>query len=108
MKKAIAIHPNGITEVINLDPSTELSQLQTAVGGYVQAVYPNRNTTLWCNEDGKFLALPVNRGATVLWHELQPAATDTLHGVVVVTGGADGEGDTLAVDPETESIIGTL
>lgn len=108
MKKAIVINPDGTTESVDLDTGDELSLLQSAVGGYVQAVYPNQATTLWCNEDGKMLGLPVNHTATQLWRTLHPAVTDVLQGVVVVTGGDDGRGDTLAVTSETEALLGAL
>ena len=108
MKKAIVIHPGGATETLAIDPTTELSQLQATVGGYIEAVYPSQNTTLWCNEDAKHLGLAINDAATMLWRALQPASTDVLRGAVVVTGGADGSGDSLAIAPETEAVIAAL
>lgn len=105
MKRALLINTNGSIEVIHLDPTDELSQLQTAVGGYVQAVYPNPDTTLWLNEDGRILELPINQPATEVWEALRPGGADTLRGVVVVTGSADGNGETLPITAETESTI---
>lgn len=108
MKKAIVIHPNGVLEVMNIDPTTELSQLQHSVGGYIEAVYPNAKTTLWCNEEGARLGLPNNRVASQLWARLQPPAAGVLRGTVVVTGGSDGRGDSLSIDAATESALRSL
>jgi hypothetical protein len=44
----------------------------------------------------------------MLWRALQPSSTDVLRGAVVVTGGADGSGDSLAIAPETEAVIAAL
>lgn len=108
MNKAIVLHPGGVVESIGFDSATELSQLQAAVGGYVQAVNLNRNTTLWCNEDGRMLNLPTNAAATQLWQKLRPDTADTVRGSVVVTGGTDGSGESLPVAPETEAAIAAL
>lgn len=109
MKNALVIHPNGIIEKLPIDPTTELSQLQHTVGGYIEAVYPNRSTTLWCNEDGRQRGLPINEVASRLWAKLQPAAGgQKLRGVVVVTGGPDGRGDSKPIDPATEAALRAL
>lgn len=40
-----------------------LESLQNAVGGYIQAIYPfDDPIALICNEEGKLLQLPLNRG----------------------------------------------
>lgn len=54
------------------------------------------------------LGLPDNPTATRLWDALRPGGAGALCGVVVVTGGADGDGDTLAVTSETEAVLGAL
>lgn len=108
MKRSILINPNGILEVLDLDPADELAQLQTAVAGYVEAAYPTGDTTLWFNEDGRMRELPINGLASQLWWKLQPGHNTQLRGVVVVTGGADRNGDSLPVTAETESLIREL
>lgn len=110
MKRSIVINPNGILEVLDLtlDPDEELARLHTAVGGYVQAVNPNPQTTLWLNEDGKMMELPINRAAIALWEALQPGGATTVRGAVVVTGGADANGDSQPIDPSTEALIREL
>ena len=108
MKRAIIINTNGILDVLNLTPDDELAQLQTAVAGYVQAIYPNPDTTLWFNEDGKMLEMPINRAAIAVWEALCPGGASTVRGVVVVTGGADEAGYSLPITPETENLVRAL
>ena len=74
--------------------------LQERVGGWIEAVSSDDGqVTLWMNEEGKLMNLPVNELATTLWHLLSPgmAGVDVLCGAVVVTGGTDDEGDTLSI-----------
>ena len=43
--------------------SGTLESMQKMVGGYIQVLYPfDDPIALVCNEDGKFLGLPLNRG----------------------------------------------
>jgi hypothetical protein len=74
--------------------------LQERVGGWIEAVSSDDGeVTLWINEEGKLLGLPVNELGTTLWHIISPrmAGVDVLCGPVVVSGGTDPEGDTLSV-----------
>lgn len=74
--------------------------LQERVGGYIEAVSSDDDqVTLWINEEGKLMGLPVNELGTTLWHVLSPgmAGVDVLCGPVVVSGGTDPEGDTLSI-----------
>lgn len=74
--------------------------LQERVGGYIEAVSSaDGEVTLWINEEGKLINLPVNELATSLWHLVSPdmAGVDVLCGAVVVTGGTDSRGDTLSI-----------
>lgn len=111
MKKAIVLRHNGINEAIDLDADGgELIQLQTAVGGWVEAIQADAITTLWCNEEGKLKGLPCNDKATTLWWTLNPEAVglDILCGDVVVTGSPDGDGETRAIEDSTALIIEVL
>ncbi len=78
--------------------------IREAIGGYVEGVYSaDGNTTLWCNEDGKPLALPKNGIATALWWHVNPAAHGQyLHGPVVVTGG---DPDEIQTVPENVAAV---
>jgi hypothetical protein len=45
-----------------------LDELQTIVAGYIEAIYLRDGRIMFCNEDGKRLALPPNRAATTIAH----------------------------------------
>ena len=47
------------------DPNLE--NLQAAVGGLIQAIDLAPELTMWCNDEGKLMGLPVNPVATALW-----------------------------------------
>ena len=47
------------------DIGEELADLQKEVGGFIEAVYPFQDeAAIICNEEGKLLGLPLNRGLT--------------------------------------------
>ncbi len=73
-------------------------ELQTIVGGYIQAVPTRDGRYLVCNEDGKRLELPVNRAATIILHEAGGMPDDLVVGNVLIAtteelGGDDSDGD---------------
>lgn len=83
-----------------LERRDELKQLQTFVGGWIEAVEgANGSLTFWVNEEGKLNGLPFNARATSMWWQSWPeiAGLDVLCGDVVLTGGADSNGDTLSL-----------
>lgn len=101
MTKALVITTAGAVEVIE---EISLKVLQGKVGGWVQAVDLKPNLTLWCNEEGKMNGLAVNDFATELWESVY-GATDIIVGDVVLTGGADDEGETLGLtDNQIEAL----
>lgn len=73
-----------------------LETLQEAVGGLIQAVDLTPRLTMWCNEEGKLMGLPVNPVATAMWTRYF-GETDVIVGDVVFTGGSDEEGETTAL-----------
>jgi hypothetical protein len=80
----------------------DLRNLQSIVGGYIEAVntmYDDAGTpqaVFWCNEEGKLQNLPINARATALWYAIEGGPTgDHLCGTVILTGGADRDGDIL-------------
>lgn len=105
--KALKFSPDGTVEEITLDGKDNLRYLQDAVGGYIQGVYgwtgdpetTDFDVTFFVNEEGKLQSLEPNAKATALWWTLDERMVneDYLCGVVVVTGGADRNGDTLSV-----------
>jgi hypothetical protein len=105
--KVAVIPVDGDIEITEWE-RPEYQKMKTTVGGWLEAIYPASNVTMWCNEEGKIEGLPVNRNATALWYFLQPEAAgrDTLSGTVIVTGGADSEGEAKSIDPMIEAMIG--
>jgi hypothetical protein len=91
-------------EVVALD-GISLDTLQTAVGGWVQAIDLDEALTMWCNEEGKLVGLPHNPFAQFAWDKVYGANTDYLVGDVVFTGGTGDEGETLPLDDDTADQI---
>jgi len=97
--KAMTVSTEGnISKMETMD----LAALQTAVGGYVQAVDLGDDLTMWLNEEGKLEGLPHNDVGQVLWDATYGAGTDYIVGNVVITGGTGEEGETL---PLTASAV---
>ena len=58
--KVLMVQPGEIPHETDIEPGLE--SLQAAVDGPIQAVYPYEDpVALICNEEGKFLGLPLNR-----------------------------------------------
>jgi len=117
MKKAIQIKTTG--EVAELDiTENSLTTLQTAVGGWVQAIDIATNPTftstqwtgitMWCNEEGKLTGLPHNPFAQFMWDKAFGPHTDYIVGDIVLTGGTDKEGETLGLSDEQTEIISNI
>ena len=104
MKKALHIKTTG--EVIELDITADsLTTLQTAVGGWVQAIDIASDLSMWCNEEGKLISLPHNPFAQFMWDKAFGAHTDYIVGDIVLTGGTDEEGATLGLTDEQTAIV---
>lgn len=74
--------------------------LRGVLGGWLEAAPADEHVTIWVNEEGKLLGLPVNRLAMDVWirwdvHHCMLVGRDWLAGNVVVTGGAGRRGETL-------------
>lgn len=108
MKTAIRITTQGEVTTLDLSAEDSLQVLQTAVGGWVQAIDLATDLTMWCNEEGKLNGLPHNPYAQHFWDTAFGAHTDYIVGDVVLTGGADEEGYTLGLTAEQEQIIGNV
>jgi len=112
MKKALAITTLGEATIIDLNEGS-LEKLQKAVGGYVQAIDLCEGLTMWCNEEGKMMSLPHNPFGQAFWETAFPVSefgrTDYIVGDIVLTGGADNEGDTLGLtNDEIEALLETV
>ena len=91
-KLRVLVFPVGKPgEVQEIDPS--LKSMQSMVGkGYIQMVPYANDTTLVCNEEGKFNGLPANRPA---W-----GGADVIFGPFFFVGPADGEGNSTSITDE--------
>ena len=59
--RILVIEPEHRPEVKEIDDS--LKEMQGIVGGYIQAIYPfDEPVALVCNDEGKLMNLPPNRG----------------------------------------------
>ncbi len=96
--KALVLTATG--EVKELDGIT-LQDLQSAVGGWVQAIDLADDLTMWLNEEGKLTGLPHNTTAQKLWDKTFWVGSDFVVGDVVLTGGTDEEGATLPLGDDT-------
>lgn len=57
----LVVEPERRPEVREIDDS--LKTMQQIVGGYIQAIYPFEDpVALVCNDEGKLMNLPTNRG----------------------------------------------
>jgi hypothetical protein len=96
--KALVLTATG--EVKELD-QISLQDLQSAVGGWVQAIDLADDLTMWLNEEGKLTGLPHNTTAQKLWDKTFWVGSDFVVGDVVLTGGTDEEGVTLPLGDDT-------
>jgi hypothetical protein len=101
-KIAVVITPNGDAAKVS---EISLRSLQTAVGGWVQAVDLDDDLTIWVNEEGKIEGLPVNPIATRLWEKYIGAGTDIIVGTAVFTGGTDEDGETLGLADDKVAML---
>jgi hypothetical protein len=104
MRKAIMLDTAGNLSQIDLDAGSGLKILQSAVGGWVQAVDFTADLTIWVNEEGKINGLPFNPKATKIWTHFL-GNTDFIVGNAVFTGGTDENGETLAISADAEAFI---
>lgn len=93
MKQALRVNTDFSTEVLDLSEN-EYEQLRDAVGGLIQPVDLKPDLTLWCNEEGKLISLPLNIIASHMW-ERSFGQTDIILGDCVFTGGTNEEGETI-------------
>lgn len=108
MIEVVTIHVDGSIEIESIEQGC--TALQKRVGGYIEAVIApllDDEVTLWINEEGKLLSLPINVVATELWHLLSPEmrGVDFLCGTVVVSGGYDDEGWTLSIPEKLKRVL---
>lgn len=102
--KALKIAVNGEMEVVEFTTETSYKTISNAVGGWIEAVALASDITMWCNEEGKLIPLDVNHHASRLFvHAF--GQIDLIAGDVILTGGADDEGNDLGLTEERISEI---
>lgn len=100
MTQGMLIHVNGMVENVTIN---DYRDIQHAVGGCFDLVVSETgNTSFWLHDEGKLIGLPVNQTATVMLWQLNQnfVGRDVLVGPILVTGGADENGDDTDVGPE--------
>ncbi len=112
MRKFLWISTDGKWAVADMTKETSYDLLKTGVGGYIEHVnigvsIPGvRALDMWVNEEGKLNGLKPNTLGTILYGCFP---LDAIVGDIVITGGVDGEGDTLGLtDKEVETLIGAF
>ena len=97
MEKAVIIKTGGSKEVVEFTEETFLKLAQGTVGGWIQLVrLHSKGIDLYLNEEGKMDGLEQNFIATALWSE-DYGFTDYIVGNVIITGGANSEGNTVGL-----------
>jgi len=91
-------------ELVELDDLSHNS-ISEAVGGWVQAIQLHERLTLWLNEEAKQNRLPHNLKGQTIWETFFEVDSDYIVGNVVLTGGADEEGETLPLRPDDLAVL---
>ena len=84
-----------MTEIIKTDGTRQpvqpangsdftLEEMQAIVGGYIELVELDGNTTMVVNEEGKLLGMPYNAGADREFHSRFPSSKDFIVGNVLI------------------------
>lgn len=107
MQKALIITVDGDKIETDIEGNS-YEVLQKAVGGRFEHVQLNPELSLWCNEDGIFESLKVNPTACQLWDAVFGIGTGVILGDVILTGGADDEGNTLGLSDKMLALIEKL
>lgn len=98
MKLAVGVTVEGHVLVLDLNKAdSELSALQSAVGGWIQAVDLKDGMSMYLNEEGKVHGLDLNPVATKYFEDTYGVGSDVIVGDVVFTGLPDKNGDTTSV-----------
>lgn len=103
-RQAMQIMMSGDLNVLDIS-SDQLRILQTAVGGYVQAIDLDDDTTLWVHEEGKMIGLEHNPAAQILWDRAFGEGTDHIVGNAVITGTPDSNGNTRGLSKEQMDML---
>lgn len=97
--KAVIIKANGAKEVVTFTIGESYKVLSNAVEGMIECVRLAEDTDMWCNENGIAEGRDLNLMASAIYNETFGVANPIL-GNVIITGGADEEGETLGLTEE--------
>jgi hypothetical protein len=98
--KALHIKTDGKVKVLEFTNDTCYKTLSGAVGGLIECVALAKDIDMWVNEEGKVFGLDLNPHATRLFQNTF-GFIDPIAGDVIITGGADDEGETLGLSDES-------
>lgn len=99
MERVIHISTDNKIEVMEVE-QIEYDTLYEAVNGLVELVSINEDIDMWLNEEGKVNGLEPNIIASLLYNKVFPNF-DVIMGDVVITGGADEEGNTVGLSDQS-------
>ena len=102
MAKAVIIKVSGDKEVVEFQVGKSYELLSKSVGGMIECISLTNvigQPDMWINEEGKIIGLEQNPMATALWFDMY-GASDVILGDIIITGGADEEGETLGLSDE--------
>lgn len=75
-------------------------ELKKSVGGYVEIVRLTKFLTMWVNEEGLLLNLPINAVGSLAYGVAFDAIGTPIAGNIVFTGGLTGEGEPTSITQE--------
>lgn len=97
--KALVARTDGTREVVEIIDGTLLHFAQGIVGGFVDVVNVRSrhlgDVSIWVNDEGKLLEMDLNKFASALTADGEYG--QAIAGDVVITGGVDGEGNSLGL-----------
>ena len=99
MERVIHISTDNNVEVKEVE-SIEYETLYEAVNGLIELVTIDEDIDMWVNEEGKVSGLEPNIIASIIWNKIFPNF-DVIMGDVIITGGADEEGNTIGLSDKS-------
>ena len=97
--KAVVITTEGEKSVVTFTIGDSYKILSDTVEGMIECVTLSDKEDMWCNENGIAEGKPLNLIASAIYSETFNAGNPIL-GNVIITGGADDEGETLGLSDE--------
>lgn len=88
---ALVVNPDDSVSRIEIE-NGDLSAYQKIVGGYIEGVF-GRIATIYVNEEGLILNLPVNPSVTLFTQRFIDSGYYRLHGTALIVGPPDEEGN---------------